>query len=51
VSASSRKNLSIISLALGLVAWLGQKLNLLTEKVADMMTFASLATGAVAVFG
>ena len=50
VSASSRKNLSIISLVLGLAAWLGQKLDLITEKVADMMTFASLAMGAVAIF-
>jgi hypothetical protein len=51
MSASSRKNLSIISLVLGLVAWLGQKLHLITEKVADVMTFASLATGAIAMFG
>jgi hypothetical protein len=51
VSASSRKNLGIASLVLGLIAWLGEELGLITKKVADVMNFASMVAGAAATFG
>jgi len=50
MSASSKKNLGVVSLVLGLVAWLGEKLGLITSKVADVITVGSLVTGAAAVF-
>jgi hypothetical protein len=51
MSASSKKNLSIVSLVLGLVAWLGEKFGLITDKVANVMNFGSFVTGAIATFG
>jgi hypothetical protein len=51
MSASSSRNVGIASLLLGLFAWLGEKFGLITAKVADVMTAASLVTGAIATFG
>jgi hypothetical protein len=49
--SSSKKNLGIISFLLGLAAWLGEKLGLITSKIADAITVGSLVTGAIATFG
>jgi len=48
MSASARKNYGIASLALGLIAWLGEKFGLIIKQVADWINAASLVAGAIA---
>jgi hypothetical protein len=51
VSASSKKVLGVASLLLGLFAWLGEKLGLVTQRVSDWASFGSAIAGAIATFG
>lgn len=50
MSAQSRKALSITSLVLGLLAWLGEKFGLITRRAADWANFGSAVTGLIATF-
>ena len=50
MSVSARKDFGIASLALGLIAWLGEKFGLITKQVADWINAASLVAGAFATF-
>lgn len=50
VQASSKKMLGAASLLLGLFAWLGEKLGLITRQTSDWLNFGSAVTGAIATF-
>ncbi len=50
MQASSKKMLGAASLLLGLFAWLGEKLGLITRQTSDWLNFGSAVTGAIATF-
>jgi hypothetical protein len=50
VSAGSRKNLGVASVVLGLIAWMGEKFDVIPRKVAEWINLASIVTGAIAKF-
>jgi hypothetical protein len=50
VQASTKKAVGVASLLLGLLAWLGERFGLITERVSDWASFGSLVTGVIATF-
>ena len=50
MSAGSRKNLGVASVVLGLIAWMGEKFDVIPRKVAEWINLASIVTGAIAKF-
>ena len=50
MQSSTRKALGVASLLLGLFAWLGEKLGLITRRTSDWLNFGSAATGVIATF-
>jgi len=50
VQASTRKILGVASLVLGLLAWLGERLGLITRRTSDLASFGSAVTGVIATF-
>jgi hypothetical protein len=49
-SSDVKKGAGVVSLMLGIVAWLGEKSSWFSQKVADALNFLSLGFGAVATF-
>lgn len=45
-----KKGASVVSLLLGLLAWLGEKFGWISDQAAELLTVGSLASGAVATF-
>lgn len=45
-----KKGAGVVSLVLGIVAWLGEKYAWFSERMADALNFLSLGFGAVATF-
>jgi hypothetical protein len=50
MSPDKKKALGVISLALGLIAWLGERWNLISQRVADLANLISLIAGSIATF-
>jgi hypothetical protein len=50
MQASSRKALGVASLLLGLFAWLGERLGLITQRTSDWLNLGSAAAGLIAAF-
>jgi hypothetical protein len=50
MSSSSKKVLGVASLLLGLFAWLGERLGLITQRVSDWANVGSTVAGLIAAF-